>query len=113
MLFYFSKDKYADKSSKDLKELIEQYKESETDLLQFDFTKREKAREVGFIIFKVAEHLNLLKDGKIKYTLEQEIEELNKAQDLLNQLWISMIIKNYQKEIELSEGRNVSESIYS
>ena len=57
--------------------------------------------------------MNLLKDGKIKYTLEQEIEELNKAQDLLNQLWISMIIKNYQKEIELSEGRNVSESIYS
>ena len=113
MLFYFSKDKYADKSSKDLKELIEQYKESETDLLQFDFTKREKAREVGFIIFKVAEHLNLLKDGKSKYTLEQEIEELNKAQDLLNQLWISMIIKNYQKGIELSEGRNVSESIYS
>lgn len=113
MLFYFSKDKYADKSSKDLKELIEQYKESETDLLQFDFTKREKAREVGFIIFKVAEHLNLLKDGKSKYTLEQEIEELNKAQDLLNQLCISMIIKNYQKEIELSEGRNVSESIYS
>jgi len=43
MLFYFSKDKYANKSSKDLKDLIEQYKESETDLLQFDFNKREKA----------------------------------------------------------------------
>lgn len=84
MLFYFSEDKYADKSSKDLKELIEQYKESETDLLQFDFTKREKAREVGFIIFKVAEHLNLLKDGKSKYTLEQAVEELNKAQELFN-----------------------------
>ena len=41
MSLYFhahkNKDKYADKSSKDLKELIEQYKESETDLLQFDF----------------------------------------------------------------------------
>lgn len=113
MLFYFSKDKYANKSSKDLKDLIEQYKESETDLLQFDFNKIEKAREVGFIIFDVAEHLKLLKDNKSKYTLEQAGEELNKAQDLLNQLWISMIIKNYQKEIELSEGRNVSESIYS
>lgn len=45
MLFYFSKDKYANKSSKDLKDLIEQYKKSETDLLQFDFNKREKARE--------------------------------------------------------------------
>lgn len=78
------KDKYADKSSKDLKELIEQYKESETDLLQFDFTKREKAREVGFIIFEVAEHLKLLKDGKSEYALEQAVEELNKAQELLN-----------------------------
>ena len=67
MLFYFSKDKYADKSSKDLKKLIEQYKESETNLLQFDFTKREKAREVGFIIFKVAEHLNLLNPIMDKY----------------------------------------------
>ena len=37
MIFYFSKGKYADKTSKDLKELIEQYKELETDLLQFDF----------------------------------------------------------------------------
>lgn len=84
MLFYFSKDKYANKSSKDLKDLIEQYKESETDLLQFDFIKRENARKAAFIIFDVAEHLTLLKDGKSKYTLEQAVEELNKAQDLLN-----------------------------
>lgn len=37
MSLYFhahkSKDKYIDKSSKDLKDLIERYKESETDLL--------------------------------------------------------------------------------
>ena len=57
MLFYFSKDKYANKSSKDLKDLIEQYKESETDLLQFDFNKIEKAREVGFIIFDVEQNI--------------------------------------------------------
>lgn len=73
MLFYFSKDKYANKSSKDLKDLIEQYKKSETDLLQFDFNKREKEREAGFIIFEVAEHLKLLKDNKSKYTLEQVV----------------------------------------
>ena len=84
MLFYFSKDKYANKSSKDLKDLIEQYKKSETDLLQFDFNKIEKAREVGFIIFDVAEHLTLLKEGKSEYTLEQAVEELNKVQELLN-----------------------------
>ena len=47
MSLYFhahkNKDKYADKSSKDLKELIEQYKESETDLLQFSFSEKLKA----------------------------------------------------------------------
>ena len=42
MLFYFSKDKYANKSSKDLKNLIEQYKKSELDLLDFDAKKRSK-----------------------------------------------------------------------
>lgn len=88
MSLYFhahkNKGKYADKSSKDLKELIEQYKESETDLLQFDFTKRENARKAAFIIFEVAEHLTLLKDKKSEYTLEQAVEELNKAQELLN-----------------------------
>lgn len=88
MSLYFhahkNKDKYANKSSKDLKDLIEQYKESEIDLLQFDFNKIEQAIEVEFIIFDVAEHLKLLKDNKSKYTLEQAIEELNKAQELLN-----------------------------
>ncbi len=88
------KDKYADKFSKDLKELIKQYKESEIDLLQFDFTKREKAREAELIIFKVAEHLNLLKDGKSEYTLQQAIEELTKAQELLNPI---MDKYDYQK----------------
>lgn len=88
MSLYFhahkNKDKYADKSSKDLKELIEQYKESKTDLLQLDFTKRENARKASFIIFEVAEHLKLLKEGKSEYTLEQAVEKLNKVQELLN-----------------------------
>lgn len=88
MSLYFhahrSKDKYIDKSSKDLKELIEKYKKSEIDLLQFDFNKRDKAREVSFIIFEVAEHLKLLKEGKSKYTLEQAVKELTEAQKLLN-----------------------------
>ena len=44
MLFYFSKNKYANKSSKDLKELIEKYKESETDLLVFDSKKKRQSK---------------------------------------------------------------------
>ena len=72
------------KSSKNLKKLIEQYKESELELLDFDSNKRDKAREAGFIIFEVTEHLKLLKEGKSEYTLEQVVEELTKANDLLN-----------------------------
>ena len=84
MLFYFSKNKYANKSNKDLKDLLEQYKNSETELLTFDSKKRDKARKVGFMIFEVAEHLKLLKDKKSDYTLEQAVEELTEAQELLN-----------------------------
>lgn len=47
-------------------------------------SKRDKAREAGFIIFEVAEHLKLLKEGKSEYTLEQAAEELTKENDLLN-----------------------------
>ena len=88
MSLYFNahknNDKYANKSSRDLKELLEKYKESEIDLLQFDSKKRDKAREAGFIIFEVTEHLKLLKEGRSEYTLEQAVEELTKAQESLN-----------------------------
>ena len=84
MLFYFSKDKYANKSSKDLKDLLEQYKESQTNLLTFDAKKRDKAREVGFKLYDATEKLKWIKEGREELTLEQVIEELAKTQDLLN-----------------------------
>lgn len=46
--------------------------------------KEKKLEKLRFMIFEVAEHLKILKDGKRKYTLEQAVEELNKAQELLN-----------------------------
>lgn len=45
ILFYFYKDKYANKSSKDLKELIEQYKDSENELLRFDSKKKRSGKK--------------------------------------------------------------------
>lgn len=41
-LDYLSLGKYKNKSTKDLKEMIEKYKESELDLLYFDTQKRKK-----------------------------------------------------------------------
>lgn len=46
--------------------------------------KEKKQEKLRFMIFEVAEHLKILKDGKRKYTLEQAVEELNKVQELLN-----------------------------
>lgn len=78
-----NKDRYADKSTKDLKRLLDEYKASETELLVFDSKKRDKAREVGFKIFDATEKLKWIKEGKEGFTLEQVINELTEAQKML------------------------------
>lgn len=78
-----NKDRYADKSTKDLKILLDEYKASETELLVFDSKKRDKAREVGFKIFDATEKLKWIKEGKEGFTLEQVINELTEAQKML------------------------------
>ena len=84
MIFYFSRDRYANKSSKDLKNLLEQYKESQTNLLVNDSKKRDKARDVLFLIFTATEKLKWIRDGKEGFTLEEIIEELTKAQKMMD-----------------------------
>ena len=80
MLFYFNKDKYANKSSKDLKELIEQYKKSETDLLDFDYQKRRKISDARQKLFYTMEHLQIMKDNKDSlYTIDKAIEDIKYA----------------------------------
>ena len=81
MISYFSKDKYANKSSKDLKEIIDQYKKSELELLDFDARKRKNARKTGVILYEVIETLEK-KDSKDSI-LEKTVEDLKKAQELI------------------------------
>ena len=84
MLFYFSKDKYANKSSKDLKELIEKYKKSELELLDFDTQKRNKVSDVRQKLFYTMEHLQIMKDNKDSlYTIDKAIEDIKYAFDEL------------------------------
>ena len=86
MLFYFNKDKYANKSTKDLKNLIEQYKKSEIDLLDFDSMKRKKVSAARQKIFYTIEHLQILKDNKDSlYTLDKAIEDIQAAFDELKE----------------------------
>ena len=88
MSLYFhahkSKDKYIDKSSKDLKELIEKYKKSELELLDFDTQKRNKVSDVRQKLFYTMEHLQIMKDNKDSlYTIDKAIEDIKYAFDEL------------------------------
>ena len=84
MLFYFSKNKYANKSSKDLKDIIEQYKKSELDLLDFDSNKRKKVSDARQKLFNTIEHLQIMRDNKDSlYTIDKAIEDIKYAFDEL------------------------------
>ena len=84
MLFYFSKDKYANKSSKDLKEMIKTYEESQRELLEFDTEKRKKVSDARQKLFYTIEHLQIMKDNKDSlYTIDKAIEDIKYAFDEL------------------------------
>ena len=84
MLFYFSKDKYANKSSKDLKEMIKNYEDSQIELLDFDTEKRKKVSDARQKLFYTIEHLQIMKDNKDSlYTIDKAIEDIKYAFDEL------------------------------
>ena len=84
MLFYFSKDKYANKSSKDLKEMIKTYEESQRELLEFDTEKRKKVSDARQKLFYTIEHLQIMKDDKDSlYTIDKAVEDIQYAFDEL------------------------------
>ena len=84
MLFYFSKDKYANKSSKDLKEMIKNYEDSQIELLDFDTEKRKKVSDARQKLFYTIEHLQIMKDNKDSlYTIDKAIEDIQYAFDEL------------------------------
>lgn len=84
MSLYFNKnklkDRYYDKSSKDLKELVEQYKKSEIDLLNFDSEKRRKISDARQKLFYTMEHLKIMQNNKDSlYTIDKAIEDIKYA----------------------------------
>ena len=84
MLFYFSKDKYANKSSKNLKEMIKNYEDSQIELLDFDTEKRKKVSDARQKLFYTIEHLQIMKDNKDSlYTIDKAVEDIQYAFDEL------------------------------
>ena len=83
-LDFLSSDKYKNKSTNDLKEIIEKYKTSELDLLDFDAQKRKKVRKARQQLFNTVEHLKIMKENKDSlYTIDIAIEDIKNAFDEL------------------------------
>ena len=84
VLGYFGVDKYKNKSTKDLKDMIEKYKQSELDLLDFDAQKRKKVRNARQKLFFTMEHLDIMQKNKDSiYTVDKAIEDIKVAFDEL------------------------------
>lgn len=76
-LDFLSLDKYKNKSTKDLKEMIEQYKKSELELLDLDAQKRKKVRNARQKLFYTIEHLEIMQKNKESlYTVDKAIEDI-------------------------------------
>ena len=81
VLGYFGVDKYKNKSTKDLKDMIEKHKQSELDLLDFDAQKRKKVRNARQKLFYIMEHLE--KNKESLYTVDKAIEDIKIVSDEL------------------------------
>ncbi len=84
---FYGVDKYKDKSTKVLKELIEEYQKSELDLLEFDKQKRDTTRKVRQKMFTTIEHMKIMKDDKDSlYTIDKAIDDVQSAFDQLERV---------------------------
>ena len=70
-------DKYKNKSTKDLKNLIDEYKKSELKLLEFDKQKRDVTRKARQKLFTTIEHMKIMKESKDSlYTIDKAIDDV-------------------------------------
>lgn len=79
-LTFLSTDPYKNKSSEDLKSLIDEYKKTQLDLLDFDSNKRKKTNSARNTLFTTIEHLKIMKSSKDSlYTIDRAIEDIENA----------------------------------
>ena len=73
-------DRYEGMSNKDLKKLIDEYKDSESDLLNFISDNRKIARETGIKLFNI-QHLieRSLNEKEVSYSKEEIIKDINEV----------------------------------
>lgn len=89
--FMFSNDEFTTKSSRDLKNLIKEFRRFKFDILDWDNTKRNIASKSIVTLDRVAYKLELIRDNRgIDYTLDEAIEEIKKEIEELEK-----VVKKY------------------
>lgn len=94
LIDYLSMDKYKNKSTKDLMDMIEKYKKSEIELLDFDNQKRKIASKVRTKLFETKEKLNIEKT-------EENIKVFNETIELIE--WAIEELKMIQEKYDYSK----------
>ena len=93
-------DKYKNKSTKDLKDLIDEYKKSELGLLEFDHQKRKIAKKVRQKMFTTIEYMKEMKGNKDSlYTIDKAIDDVQSAFDQLEMVEEKYDYKKLPKDL--------------
>lgn len=86
-----STDEFKNKSSSDLKNIIKECRAFKYDILDWDSNKRNITRNVMADLERITHKLELIRDNRgINYTLDNAIEDINKAVEELND-----VVKKY------------------
>lgn len=94
-LDFLSLDSFKNKSTKDLKDIIEEYKKSQLDLLDFDSQKRKVAKTVRGKLNTTIESLKEVEENKnSQHVIEEAIKDIQFAFDELKKIEEKY---NYQK----------------
>lgn len=93
-LDFLNVDKYENKSTKDLTDMIENYKKSELSLLDFDEQKRKTVSKVRTKLFETKEKLNVEKT-------EENIKVFNETIEVIE--WAIEELKNVQEKYDYSK----------
>ena len=76
-------DRYAGMSDRELKEKLDEYQQSEMNLLDWDAKKRKHAREVGNKLFNIQNRIEMSKSKDVQYTTSEILEDIKNANDEL------------------------------
>lgn len=79
-------DRYAGMSNRQLKELLDEYQQTEMNLLDWDAKKRKKSNEVGKRLFDIQNKIEMSKQLNKDYTKKEIVEDIKEVIEELKPL---------------------------